>query len=569
MAVNQTLTLTQVSQSVADNSSRVRILWRSTQTGESYNGYTKTATYEVTAPGYELRDDVSYTLPKGTTKTILDRTLTIRHKADGTATVRVTTNMNTGISAGVIKLDKSLTLDRIPRATTPTLSASSVYMGDKLTISLPRASSSFTHKLEYKFAGSGWVAITSNAGTSYTWTVPTSLANSLPISRSGQVTLRVTTMQGSTSIGAKTLYFTAKVPADLVPTISTLTVTETDAEVLNSGVGRYIYGKSDIKITASASGVAGSDIVYYELTYGGKKYEDIYKSTATWNIKPPAVGTDIKISVRAVDSRGSKSAAKTVTIDVYRYNRPAVSVLRAYRVNAAKEPADDGTQAVVEYAYSVTSLDGQNTANAVLSFAQSGASTFTTIRTSTATSESRTHEVGVVYFSTDYEYDFRLVVKDIFGETYQTEVHTALPSGAVILDIKADGKGIALGKTAEFPGIDFGWDIVDQVLATGSLSGRYKTHDGWLIQWGNVSITPTTADTPQVAIVNFPLAYESTPSVLVCPVSSVPQRLSVGTLRTHEDLTDNTKAAAVVLTRDSLTSTGITWLAIGKGASGT
>lgn len=565
MAVNQTLTLTQVSQSIANNTSQVRILWRSTQTGESYNGYTRTARYDVTTPTYKARSEVSYTLPKGTTKTILDKTITVTHKADGSASVTVATYMSTGLSAGVIELTKTLNLDKIPRATEPTLSASSVYMGDKLTVTLPRASSGFTHKLEYKFAGSNWATITSSAGASYSWTVPTSLANSIPNTRSGQVTLRVTTLQSGSSIGSKTVYFTAKVPTSYVPTMGTVTVTEKDEEVLAAGVGRFIYGKSLLNIKATASGVAGSKISYYKLSYAGKAHANNYD--AEWNISPTAAGTGIKISVQAVDSRGNTSAAKTVTIDVYKYNRPAVSVLHAYRVNSAGEPAEDGTLARVEYAYSVTSLDGQNTASAVLSFAQSGASNYTTIRTSTATSESRAHDVGVVYFSTDYEYDFRLVVTDIFGATHQTEVHTELPSGAVVLDIKADGKGIGLGKTAEFPGIDFGWDIVNQVLATGSLSGRYKTHDGWLIQWGNVSITPETADTPQVAIVNFPLAYESTPSVLVCPVSSVPQRLSVGTLRTHEDLADNTKAVAVVLTRDSLTSTGITWLAIGKGAS--
>ena len=45
MAVKQTLSLTQTGQDEAKNKTSVRILWKSTQTGESWNGYTRTAYY--------------------------------------------------------------------------------------------------------------------------------------------------------------------------------------------------------------------------------------------------------------------------------------------------------------------------------------------------------------------------------------------------------------------------------------------------------------------------------------------------------------------------------------------
>ena len=74
MAVSQTLTVTEVAGSVNNsaNTSKVRILWQSTQTGSSYNEYTKTAKYYVSINGgAETVHSVSYTLPKSITQKAL------------------------------------------------------------------------------------------------------------------------------------------------------------------------------------------------------------------------------------------------------------------------------------------------------------------------------------------------------------------------------------------------------------------------------------------------------------------------------------------------------------------
>ena len=45
MAVSQSLSVTEVADSISttDNTSKVKIVWKSTQSGESYNNNTKTA----------------------------------------------------------------------------------------------------------------------------------------------------------------------------------------------------------------------------------------------------------------------------------------------------------------------------------------------------------------------------------------------------------------------------------------------------------------------------------------------------------------------------------------------
>ena len=119
MAVYQSLTLSQISQNVQDNTSQVRILWESTQTGASHNDNSRTAYYDIYINGGQgTQYSVSYTLPQGTTKTIVDTTITVPHRNDGTGTITVNTWMDTRISAGVVEKSQTLTLSTIPRATT-------------------------------------------------------------------------------------------------------------------------------------------------------------------------------------------------------------------------------------------------------------------------------------------------------------------------------------------------------------------------------------------------------------------------------------------------------------------
>ena len=76
--------------------------------------------------------------------------------------------------------------------------------------------------------------------------------------------------------------------------------------------------------------------------------------------------------------------------------------------------------------------------------------------------------------------DIQMTLTDWFGGTAVT-ANTVLPTALVIMDFRANGKGIAFGKVSEFNGIDFGWDIVDQVKTFGTMNGVYKTHDGLLL----------------------------------------------------------------------------------------
>lgn len=103
--------------------------------------------------------------------------------------------------------------------------------------------------------------------------------------------------------------------------------------------------------------------------------------------------------------------------------------------------------------------------------------------------------------------------------------------------------------------------------AMSSMVGQYMTFDGLLLQWGTVNITPTAANTATGATVTFPLPFSETPTVFLSPISTVPQNLSVGVMRSGDYVTDPKLNVGVMLYRNSVTSTGINWLAIGKGVT--
>ena len=96
----------------------------------------------------------------------------IAHNSDGSKSVTIssTFELNATISGtyrDTITASATITLNTIPRATQPTISASSADMGAAVTVTMDRASSSFTHDLSYKVGSGSYVSIATERGTSY------------------------------------------------------------------------------------------------------------------------------------------------------------------------------------------------------------------------------------------------------------------------------------------------------------------------------------------------------------------------------------------------------------------
>lgn len=71
ISVNQSLTI--VSKDASNNTAQVRYVVQCTTSGDSWNGYSQSGTFNIDGTNYSN----SYTLPKNTTTTVFDKTVTV------------------------------------------------------------------------------------------------------------------------------------------------------------------------------------------------------------------------------------------------------------------------------------------------------------------------------------------------------------------------------------------------------------------------------------------------------------------------------------------------------------
>lgn len=441
------------SQSVANNTSSVTAKVQLVSTGSSYTiNSSASKSGSLTINGTKYTFSFSAALSGNQTKTLYTKTVTIGHASDGkkTCAFSATCGINVtlgGTYYGNVTASGSGTFDTIPRATTPTLSASSVNMGASITINMPRASSSFDHTLTYKF-GNASGTIGSGLGTSKAWTVPLTLANQIPSGTSGTCTITCKTYNGSTLIGTKTVSFKANIPAAVVPSISAVAMAET-VSGLAAQFGAYVQGKSKVKITITAAGAYGSTIKAYKTTVDGKSYSGAAPTTGTLSS-----GTkDVTITV--TDSRG-RTATTTKTLTVIAYSAPTIKGLSPVRALEDGTANYDGQHGKIGFAYAVSTVGSKNTSQYTLEYKARASTEWIQLQAGTGYTLSTSIITGAV-FSVDSAYDVRLSVKDYFTTTKKT---VEIPTAFTLLDFNASGRGVAFGKVSEVAdGMEIGLDM--------------------------------------------------------------------------------------------------------------
>lgn len=572
---------------VLNDKYKLRVDWSATQSVANNTSTITCVMYLVQASGYPLYvgsrsgnttviNGTSYSWTAAavnggagsTTKFATVTSGAIAHNADGTKSITITATYYikatlSGTYYEKITASATITLDTIPRATQPTLSASSADMGTAVTISTPRASSSFTHDLAYSFAGGSWVSISTGVATSYSWTVP-DLATSIPNTTSGTMTIRCVTKNGSTTIGTKTVLLTAKVPTSVVPTVSSVSVAET-VSGLAAQFGAFVQGKSAIKATISAAGAKGSTIKAYSSTFLGKSY-----TSSSWTSDTLADDGTLTITTKVQDSRGRWSNPKYTTVTVLPYSAPQTKELTVYRCGADGNAKDDGAYMSVSWSYGVATVGNKNTASMRIDYKRTTETSYSSspLVSSTELEGSGLMLITSMTFSADYQYDVRMTVTDWFGAS-ATYV-TTLPTAKVIMDIGADGLGVAFGKTSERHGLEIdmppsGASLLLVGIKSYELGDGYGYilyNNGMLLQWGTVSITPTAVNTVINARVIFDRTYLHRPHIGGALQSNVPQVITwgIGAGATEEE----TKTGLnIYMTRTNTGATSFRWWALG------
>lgn len=430
-----TLSWTLSSQSVADNYSNIS--WKLKGDG-SASGWVMAGGFKAVINGttvYSTSTDSRIKLYSGTT--VASGTAKINHNSDGTKSFSL--SCEAGIYSYAVNCTASgtHTLTTIPRASS--VSASSVTMGSATTISISRASSSFTHTLTYKFGNTSGTIATKTSSTSVSWTPPVSLASQIPSAVSGTCTITCTTYNGSTSIGSKTCTLTLTVPSSVKPTISSLSAVRVDGTVPSSW-GIYVQSKSKATLTINgATGSYGSTISSYSISGGG--FSSTSSSFTTGYLS--SSGT-ITFTAKVTDSRGRVSDAKTVSISVVAYSAPSFKSYQSQRATSDGTVSDDGTYVRGLVSYSYSSCSSNNTITRATYYKKSSATSWTNANKSFSSETAFTFGSGAI--STESSYDIKYTLTDAFITiTIQDTISTA----SVLMDFKAGGKGIAIGKVAE------------------------------------------------------------------------------------------------------------------------
>ena len=373
-------------------------------------------------------------------ETFASGTMEIDHESDGSKTFTVAAFSGWLYGNGDYNAPaQSFELPAIPRATVPSMGAATI--GEEVTISLPRAASTFTHTLTYSF-GSASGTIGSALGTSAVWRLPESLAAQIPHDPGGTGTLTCMTYSGSTLIGSKTIAFTATVPGSMKPALTTgwATVTYDNSGTKASGIRAWVQGYSKARAEFDDSRITckqGASVRGYSITYLGKTVSESPYRTETIG------GTAATVRCTVTDSRGL-SAYEDFEIAIHPYAPPALTGARLYRADGDGTASDSGTHIAGRATANYSSIGGENAAVIRGYWKAVGGS----YGSGEALSSGVTGIIsGSAVISADRSYVAKLVITDSLGNT--AEFEDSIPTERVAFHLKEGGNGAAFGKAAE------------------------------------------------------------------------------------------------------------------------
>lgn len=413
----------------------------------SINGVTET--YTVPAISHDA----------GSAYKRLIKTYTVRvpHNNDGTKSCTLSASWRmsgtySSTNIGTITASATVTLNTIARASSIT-SASNITLGNACSVSWTPASSGFRYKL--KFAIGSWSYTTDyispNKTSSYTYTgytIPTTVSNQLPNSTSGTMTVYLYSYSGSTQIGSTaSKTFTVSVPNTIIPTLGTISATIVNSNPVINGWGVAVAGYTKVKLTATASGSNGSTISSFTISGG---YTATQNGTSLDYTGAVITSSGSKtFTVVAKDSRGRSSNSKSTTaITFYAYSKPSVTSFTVERSSS------NAKRVIVKANWGFASVNNKNAATGVLYYKKSSATNWTNYGVITKNTSTEL----TVEFEETSSYNFKVIVTDSLYSTAQEEAF--ISTIEVLMDWRAGGKGLGIGKIAESNNLEIAFDTI-------------------------------------------------------------------------------------------------------------
>ncbi|MBQ9657143.1 MAG: hypothetical protein IJV31_00045 [Clostridia bacterium] len=335
----------------------------------------------------------------------------------------------------------------IARTSIPTLSVSEQNVGESVTISTNRSSTSFTHKLYYSIGNINETCLASGITDSYTWTIPKTIANQITANDNGTIKFKLVTVYNGNDIGSKEINLKVKIPntTEFKPSISSVTLEDTITKP--SGITDFVENISKIKGTVHAGGAYGSTITTYSISFNNESFNASPFTTSLAIYNPT-------LSVTVKDTRG-RTATYTQNVTVRQYSQPKISNFNILR-DSVDESFFNLFSLIEAYYFNSTSE-----IVAELHYKKSTDNNYTTVIlnqqdfddiTTTAIKLTLENLFDVITSDVNSSYYAYLVVKDVFNTTgVQTNV-VYIPSAFKLINISASKRELAIGKLHELAG---------------------------------------------------------------------------------------------------------------------
>ena len=240
-----------------------------------------------------------------------------------------------------------------------------------------------------------------------------------------------------------TIQYNETPPANAKPAVS-VAVTEISGVGLFATYGRYLVGKSQIRLTASISAPFGygQSILTRTITLNGAT------AAANQTVWPAVDGT---YYASAVDNHNASNNA-SLSYQVYDYWEPELSTFAIHRCRQDGTNDDAGAYVKIEWGIHVAPLGNQNSKSLTITHPQG-----------TATPALSSYDAsGVLIVAADIEhsYDITATLTDDLGSSTRT---LRLSTAGAIMDIHNGGNGIAFGKVAELANtleVTANWEVI-------------------------------------------------------------------------------------------------------------
>ncbi len=372
-------------------------------------------------------------------------TTRVAHDNEGNATCHIRPIVWTPINKSMIGTNVTVTLDKIARKSEIS-TAHEVILGNNCNVSWDVKSASFYYKL--KFYLGNWEYTTPpiypnriGAYTCDSYTIPVDVATQLPNSDGGAMNVELTTYADSACTNrvgtSATKTFNVYVPDNIIPSISNITaiIDNSGNSVINSW-GVAVAGYTKVRLQAIGSGSYGASVNEFHIS--GSHNANVFANNLDYVTDTINNVGNNSFNVYCTDSRNRNSASKSSEqIFFYSYSYP--KILSFY----AKRDISDREKVHVRANWNFSSVNSKNSSKCTLYYKSSVSETWIYYGTI-----DKNVEIELTKrFDVNQSFNFKIIVEDLLS--HSAEGYYLIPTKRVLIDLRAGGQGLGIGKVAE------------------------------------------------------------------------------------------------------------------------